>query len=100
LKQGAITGSAVAARWLSGSVGHLRSKLLSLRVRALQTSIQADGFRSLREGEEVEYDVEEGPDGRTKAVKVTGPEGAAPQVLAGRSMLSIQALFSHRQLPA
>lgn len=43
-----------------------------------QTSIQVDGFRSLREGEEVEYDVEEGPDGRTKAINVTGPSGAAP----------------------
>eukprot|EP00882_Tetradesmus_deserticola_P000937 GHRQ01001017.1.p1 GENE.GHRQ01001017.1~~GHRQ01001017.1.p1 ORF type:complete len:269 (+),score=83.22 GHRQ01001017.1:156-962(+) len=50
-----------------------------------QTSIQAEGFRSLREGEEVEYDVEEGNDGRTKAVKVTGPEGAAPQGAPRRS---------------
>lgn len=46
----------------------------------LQSSIQAEGFRSLREGEEVEYDVEAGPDGRTKAINVTGPGGAAPQV--------------------
>ncbi|KAF6262179.1 nucleic acid binding protein [Scenedesmus sp. NREL 46B-D3] len=50
-----------------------------------QTSIQAEGFRSLREGEEVEYDVEAGNDGRTKAVKVTGPEGAAPQGAPRRS---------------
>lgn len=56
-----------------------------MRVCRMQTSIEAEGFRSLREGEEVEYDVEEGPDGRTKAVKVTGPGGAAPQVhIAGR----------------
>jgi protein lin-28 len=45
-----------------------------------QSSIHAEGFRSLREGEEVEYEVEEGPDGRTKAINVTGPGGAAPQV--------------------
>ena len=45
-----------------------------------QTSIESDGFRSLREGEEVEFDVEESPDGRTKAIKVTGPEGSAPMV--------------------
>jgi len=48
-----------------------------------QSSIQAEGFRSLREGEEVEYEIEEGPDGRTKAINVTGPGGAAPQVCAG-----------------
>lgn len=50
-----------------------------------QSSIQAEGFRSLREGEEVEYEIEEGPDGRTKAINVTGPEGAAPQGAPRRS---------------
>jgi len=40
-----------------------------------QTSIHAEGFRSLDEGEEVEFRIiEEG--GRTKAVDVTGPAGA------------------------
>ena len=46
----------------------------------LQTSIQTDGYRSLREAEEVEFDVESGDDGRTKAVNVTGPGGAPPLV--------------------
>ncbi len=46
----------------------------------MQTSIAAEGFRSLREGEEVEFEIEAGEDGRTKAVNVTGPQGAAPQV--------------------
>ena len=45
-----------------------------------QSSIDAEGFRSLRENEPVEFDVEEGEDGRTKAVHVTGPDGAPPQV--------------------
>ncbi len=45
-----------------------------------QTSIRAEGFRSLREGEEVEFDVDPGEDGRHKAVNVTGPGGAAPLV--------------------
>lgn len=50
-----------------------------------QTSIEAEGFRSLREGEEVEFDVEEAPDGRTKAIKVTGPGGVPPQGAPRRS---------------
>lgn len=44
-----------------------------------QTSIQTEGFRSLAEGEPVEYYLEAGDDGRTKAVQVTGPNGAPPQ---------------------
>ncbi|PHT36777.1 ADP,ATP carrier protein 2, chloroplastic [Capsicum baccatum] len=39
--------------------------------------IRSEGFRSLAEGESVEYEVENGSDGRTKAVDVTGPDGAA-----------------------
>ena len=46
----------------------------------LQTTIEAEGFRSLREGEEVEFVIEPSEDNRFKAVKVTGPEGAPPQV--------------------
>jgi hypothetical protein len=46
-----------------------------------QSAVVADGFRSLREGEPVEFsiDVADG-DGRAKAADVTGPGGAAPQV--------------------
>eukprot|EP00210_Caulerpa_lentillifera_P001855 g1784.t1 len=44
-----------------------------------QTNIQAQGFRSLREGESVEFEVTRGQDGRTRAVNVTGPDGAEPQ---------------------
>jgi hypothetical protein len=46
----------------------------------VQSNINAQGFRSLREGEAVEFDVEAASDGRCKAVSVTGPGGAAPQV--------------------
>ena len=49
----------------------------------LQTSIVTDGFRSLAEGEAVEFTIEHGDDGRTKAVQVTGPAGAPPQVRLG-----------------
>ena len=44
-----------------------------------QTSIHAEGFRSLREGEVVEFLVENSDDGRTKALAVTGPGGAFVQ---------------------
>lgn len=50
---------------------------------APQTSIITEGFRSLAEGEPVEFYVESGDDGRTKAVQVTGPAGAPPQVGVG-----------------
>jgi hypothetical protein len=46
----------------------------------LQSSIAVQGFRSLREGEDVEFEREVGEDGRSKAVRVTGPQGAPPQV--------------------
>ena len=45
-----------------------------------QTAIITDGFRSLKEGEAVEYVVETSDDGRQKAIQVTGPGGAAPEV--------------------
>ncbi|CAK9870777.1 unnamed protein product [Sphagnum jensenii] len=44
-----------------------------------QTSIHAEGFRSLREGESVEFSVESSDDGRTKALDVTGPGGTFVQ---------------------
>lgn len=44
-----------------------------------QTAIQCDGFRSLREGEPVEFVIETSDDGRAKAVQVTGPNGQQPQ---------------------
>eukprot|EP00798_Chlamydomonas_sp_ICE-L_P030923 gene30923-35978_t len=44
-----------------------------------QSNIKAEGFRSLREGEIVEFDVEPGTDGRSKAVNVSGPDGSALQ---------------------
>ena len=45
-----------------------------------QSTIRTEGFRSLREGERVDFDLEKGDDGRNKAVNVTGPDGAPPQV--------------------
>ncbi|XP_068663656.1 glycine-rich protein 2-like [Aristolochia californica] len=48
-----------------------------------QSSILSDGFRSLSEGETVEFEISSGDDGRTKAVDVTGPDGAP--VSGGRS---------------
>lgn len=45
-----------------------------------QTAIQTDGYRTLAEGERVEYVVETDPkNGRRKALNVTGPNGSAVQ---------------------
>lgn len=44
-----------------------------------QTAIKAEGFRSLADGEVVEFLVEEDDNGRRKASKVTGPEGSNVQ---------------------
>lgn len=45
-----------------------------------QTNIISDGFRSLAEGEQVEFVVDQSDDGRAKAIEVTGPNGGNPQV--------------------
>jgi len=47
----------------------------SAEVFVHQSAIHSSGFRSLAEGEELEYDVEQGHDGRLKASNVTGPKG-------------------------
>ncbi|KAL3943086.1 MAG: hypothetical protein SGBAC_002819 [Bacillariaceae sp.] len=44
-----------------------------------QTEIKADGFRSLADGEAVEYVPEVDDNGRTKATRVTGPGGSNVQ---------------------
>merc|ERR1719187_1367639 len=40
------------------------------------SEIKAQGFKTLNEGEEVEFEVIIQDDGRRKAVNVTGPDGA------------------------
>lgn len=40
------------------------------------SAIYGDGFKTLGEGEQVEYEVETDDQGRKKAVNVTGPSGA------------------------
>lgn len=44
-----------------------------------QTEIQTDGFRSLADGEAVEFIPKTDDNGRMKATKVTGPDGANVQ---------------------
>eukprot|EP00615_Pteridomonas_danica_P013522 CAMPEP_0114353588 /NCGR_PEP_ID=MMETSP0101-20121206/18767_1 /TAXON_ID=38822 ORGANISM="Pteridomonas danica, Strain PT" /NCGR_SAMPLE_ID=MMETSP0101 /ASSEMBLY_ACC=CAM_ASM_000211 /LENGTH=122 /DNA_ID=CAMNT_0001494481 /DNA_START=172 /DNA_END=540 /DNA_ORIENTATION=- len=49
-----------------------------------QTAIFKDGFRSLAEGESVEYKLTSKGNGRTQAIEVTGPNGAYVQGAAPR----------------
>lgn len=45
-----------------------------------QNNINMEGFRSLADGEAVEFQVEQDPSsGKTKAVNVTGPNGTPPK---------------------
>ena len=46
----------------------------------MQSNIETTGYRSLKEGEVVEFDLVVADDGKKKAFKVTGPDGAPPQV--------------------
>src|SRR3989338_7039356 len=59
-----------------------------------QTAIQTDGFRSLAEGEAVEFDIQSKPDQPNKrfAARVTGPDGASVKVWF--SFLSLHFFFS------
>ncbi|CAL6396000.1 unnamed protein product [Bathycoccus prasinos] len=41
-----------------------------------QSHLKAEGFRSLRESEKVEYDVDATEGEKTKAINVTGPDGS------------------------
>ncbi|GFP86432.1 glycine-rich protein 2 [Phtheirospermum japonicum] len=42
-----------------------------------QSAIKSDGFRSLGDGEAVEYSLEYGNGGRAKAANVIGPDGVS-----------------------
>lgn len=44
-----------------------------------QTAIKTEGFRSLADGEKVEFKVETDDTGRTRAIGVTGPDGVEVQ---------------------
>ncbi|GFZ09152.1 glycine-rich protein 2B [Actinidia rufa] len=50
-----------------------------------QSLIQSEGFHSLGDGESVEFVIDFDDFGRTKAVDVTGPDGAVVQVTLNQS---------------
>lgn len=55
---------------------HIRRDSRLTGVGLLQTSILSEGFRSLAEGESVEFVVNVDNTGRSSAKEVTGPNGA------------------------
>ncbi|XP_015084208.1 glycine-rich protein 2-like [Solanum pennellii] len=65
-------------KWFSNEkcFGFISPKDGSTDLFVHQSGIRSQGFRSLSDGEEVEYVIESGNDGRSKAVDVTGPDGA------------------------
>ena len=65
--------------YLPGSCAQYSDILLSM-CYVMQSCILADGFRSLAEGEDVEFEVTEDNNGRLRAVNVSGPGGAQPKV--------------------
>ena len=56
-----------------------------------QSNVHAKGFRSLAEGESVEYEVGTGDDGRMKAFNVTGPQGDYVQGVPRERMSNVSA---------
>jgi len=73
-----VTGT---CKWFNTSKGYgfITPDDGSSEVFVHQSSLHCDGYRSLQEGEAVEYDIERGNDGRLKACNVTGPGGKACQ---------------------
>ncbi|KAL1511812.1 hypothetical protein AB1Y20_005098 [Prymnesium parvum] len=72
-KRPKLTGS--CASWNKGW-GFIRRDDGAADVYVHQRNILQRGFRSLLEGERVEFDLGKMPDGRVEAIKVTGPGGA------------------------
>ena len=69
----------LAARSAASRRRHLRC-LPAAPLPRPQSNIETSGYRSLQEGEEVEFELVVGEDGKKKAYRVTGPGGAPPQV--------------------
>eukprot|EP00735_Rhodelphis_limneticus_P008802 TRINITY_DN2284_c0_g1::TRINITY_DN2284_c0_g1_i1::g.6734::m.6734 TRINITY_DN2284_c0_g1::TRINITY_DN2284_c0_g1_i1::g.6734 ORF type:complete len:215 (-),score=52.00,sp/Q94C69/CSP3_ARATH/31.42/5e-28,sp/Q94C69/CSP3_ARATH/41.10/3e-06,CSD/PF00313.17/5.4e-24,zf-CCHC/PF00098.18/1.2e-07,zf-CCHC/PF00098.18/1.2e-07,zf-CCHC/PF00098.18/0.00084,zf-CCHC_4/PF14392.1/1.1,zf-CCHC_4/PF14392.1/0.4,zf-CCHC_4/PF14392.1/0.39,zf-CCHC_2/PF13696.1/0.32,zf-CCHC_2/PF13696.1/0.43,zf-CCHC_2/PF13696.1/4.9,OB_RNB/PF08206.6/0.03,zf len=66
-----------SVKWFSSrrGYGYINPDDGSEAVFVHQTAIQKEGFRSLREGEKVEYELSQDESGRSKAVNVSGPNG-------------------------
>lgn len=65
--------------WFNGTKGYgfIKPSDGSNDVFVHQSSIRSVGFRSLAEGEEVEFSILSEPGGKSSAVDVTGPNGAS-----------------------
>ena len=75
-----LAGEGAASCPARRACARLTGPILWRRHACAQSNIDTSGFRSLKEGEEVEFDLVVGEDGKKKAFHVTGPDGAPPQV--------------------
>ncbi|KAL4433466.1 hypothetical protein ABPG77_010319 [Micractinium sp. CCAP 211/92] len=68
-------------KWFNSTKGYgfITCEELEDEVFVHQSNIETTGYRSLKEGEEVEFDLVVAEDGKKKAFRVTGPDGAPPQ---------------------
>jgi len=75
----------IAARWnVKGGYGFIQRADEGLPdIFVHQRSVHRSGFRSLREGEEVEFETEVSK-GRLEAIKVTGPDGVEVLGIVGK----------------
>eukprot|EP01012_Entosiphon_sulcatum_P046684 TRINITY_DN628_c0_g1_i1.p1 TRINITY_DN628_c0_g1~~TRINITY_DN628_c0_g1_i1.p1 ORF type:complete len:149 (-),score=4.17 TRINITY_DN628_c0_g1_i1:153-575(-) len=71
-----MPATGVVKRWTEKGFGFITPDDGGEDVFVHQSAIHSEGYRSLAEGEAVEFEVTKDENGRAKAANVTGPNGA------------------------